>query len=241
MGDTDAPTTENPPESQENATCDITKPSIDILKEAKPSENIAITDPIEKTENTPLINVETTVKASTVDDTAVQKDSPKNVEELPKDKLCDILPKTIDELKNDNKPIAQSVKDEIDDAIKQKEKASLKNRSDIFSLNENKNLPSTIFSVGGAPSKTIHMTTNTNSSKTSSSNDTIGLAGSKQNQFRNPVTGIGVSSNDEFKNKPSKRKDGNPLLGVGYKDDEEFFNAPTSQRIPPGGYSKGLW
>ncbi|XP_044258994.1 microtubule-associated protein Jupiter-like [Tribolium madens] len=222
MGDVETPSNENVTESPppENATCDIPKPSIDILKEAKPSENIAINESNENVENPPIINIETTLKTSTTEDP---------VEEEP-----------VDKLKNDNKKVDESVHNAEEAVIKQKEKCSLRNKSDIFSLNENKNAPSTIFSVGGAPSKTIH-NTSVNSSKNSSSNETISSGASRQSQLRNPLTGMGVSSNDEFRTKPSKRKDGNPLLGVGYKDDDQVLNAPPSQRIPPGGWSKGLW
>ncbi|VEN61651.1 unnamed protein product, partial [Callosobruchus maculatus] len=55
--------------------------------------------------------------------------------------------------------------------------------------------------------------------------------------IRNPLTGTGLNSNDEYKFKGNKRRDGNPLLGVGYSPEA----MPSSQRIPPGGYSHKLW
>lgn len=71
------------------------------------------------------------------------------------------------------------------------------------------------------------------------------------------MTGTGVSSNDEIRKTCSGRKkgnidyaysrtyfcvnnfylDGNPVLGLGYAIDE----TPSTHRVPPGGYSKGLW
>lgn len=137
----------------ENTSCDIPKPSIDILKEAKPSENIAISD---------------------------------------REQSSETLTKESTEIKTDQ-TVIETIKDDV---VKS---PSVKNQSDIFSVKEIKNLPCTIFSVSGAPSKTIQK----------SSNDTIG---SKQSQFRNPLTGIGVNSKDEFKTKPSKRKGNNSNL-----------------------------
>ncbi|RZB41594.1 hypothetical protein BDFB_000734 [Asbolus verrucosus] len=176
MGDTDQKT-ENLIEPPANTDCDVSKPSIDILKEVKPSENISIDQT-----NTSLMNLETTFEP--LEPTVTTTETEKAAEETP-----------------------QAVDETKDAKEEQKEKA--RNRSDIFSLNENKNLPSTIFSVGGAPSKTIHKTISAGSNKTSSSIDTIVTQTSnmsKQSQYRNPLTGIGVSSNDEFKNKPSKRR-----------------------------------
>ncbi|EEZ99055.1 hypothetical protein TcasGA2_TC004930 [Tribolium castaneum] len=185
MGDVEAPSSENITETPapENATCDVPKPSIDILKEAKPSENIAINESNEKIENAPpTINIETTLKTSTTEDPVAEK--------------------PVDELKNDNKTVDDSAHNAEEAAIKQKEKCALRNKSDIFSVHENKNASTTIFSVGGAPAKTIHNTTSVNSS----SNETISSGASRQSHLRNPLTGMGVSSNDEFRTKPSKRK-----------------------------------
>ncbi|KAJ3666281.1 hypothetical protein Zmor_001734 [Zophobas morio] len=229
MGDIEAQVSENI--SEPNTACNIPKSSIDVLKESKPSENIAISEPQDKLHDSST--TDTAVAPSTINET-MQTAILKTACESESEKINNNL---VDELKN-NKTATDDLKSTTD-SCKQNEKVSLKNRSDIFSLNENKNLAPTIFSVGGAPSKTIHSSFNSYSNRTSS-NDTIGSI-SKQTQFRNPLTGIGVSSNDEFKNKPTKRRDGNPLLGVGYKDDNEFFGTTTTQRIPPGGYSKGLW
>ncbi|KAK9887617.1 hypothetical protein WA026_023576 [Henosepilachna vigintioctopunctata] len=55
---------------------------------------------------------------------------------------------------------------------------------------------------------------------------------------RNVLTGRGVNSIDEFKTKSARRKDGNPLLGIGY--DEPVIPNNTG-RVPPGGFSNGLW
>lgn len=35
--------------------------------------------------------------------------------------------------------------------------------------------------------------------------------------------------------------DGNPLLGTGYETPPNATPSGSSGRIPPGGYSKGLW
>lgn len=88
---------------------------------------------------------------------------------------------------------------------------------------------------GETPAKTIHRTTSGNSS----SIETINSGVFEQNQAKNPLKETEVSSNEELKTKTSKKKDGNPVLGVGYKKDEG--SKTPSHRIPPGGYSKGLW
>lgn len=60
-------------------------------------------------------------------------------------------------------------------------------------------------------------------------------------ESRNPVTGVGMNSNDEIRKTNSGRpRDGNPVLGIGYGNDEDNSQS-TNKRIPPGGYSKGLW
>ncbi|XP_045467103.1 microtubule-associated protein Jupiter-like [Harmonia axyridis] len=55
---------------------------------------------------------------------------------------------------------------------------------------------------------------------------------------RNVLTGRGVNSKDEFKSKSARRKDGNPVLGVGYDEPVVVSNVG---RVPPGGFSSGLW
>ncbi|KAL3278460.1 hypothetical protein HHI36_013781 [Cryptolaemus montrouzieri] len=55
---------------------------------------------------------------------------------------------------------------------------------------------------------------------------------------RNVLTGRGISSQDEFKYRSTRRKDGNPVLGLGY---EEPIAANNTGRVPPGGFSSGLW
>ncbi|XP_017776228.1 PREDICTED: uncharacterized protein LOC108562416 [Nicrophorus vespilloides] len=60
---------------------------------------------------------------------------------------------------------------------------------------------------------------------------------SKSDHNRNPLTGLGLGASDEIKKAANKRSDGNPVLGVGY--DKKISNSTT--RIPPGGFSHGLW
>ncbi|XP_044756869.1 uncharacterized protein LOC123315287 [Coccinella septempunctata] len=55
---------------------------------------------------------------------------------------------------------------------------------------------------------------------------------------RNVLTGCGVSSKDEFRSRSARRKDGNPVLGLGY---DEPVVANNTGRVPPGGFSSGLW
>lgn len=179
MGDLKETSNEEMRHNPPVAPCDVPKPSIDILKEAKPSANIAIRHSIDNVEESaPRRNNETTLKASATVN------------------LCEDKPET-----------PRQPGDEVADAgSKGEEKVAMKYRSDIFALKEAGNETSTIFSVGGAPSKTIHRTTSGSSSKNSCSSETINSGVSKQGQLRNPLTGMGVSSNDEFRTKPSKRK-----------------------------------
>ncbi|XP_020718055.1 microtubule-associated protein Jupiter isoform X1 [Ceratitis capitata] len=71
---------------------------------------------------------------------------------------------------------------------------------------------------------------------------------------RNPITGLGLGEDGVGGIKPKKpkdRRDGNPVTGEGYKPSNSYNNAvPTlnganqvinKNRIPPGGFSSGLW
>ncbi|GFG34859.1 hypothetical protein Cfor_12079 [Coptotermes formosanus] len=76
---------------------------------------------------------------------------------------------------------------------------------------------------------------------------------------RNPVTGVGVSSSDSIIRRRIKKRGGNPVTGGGYvataanheKESSSPPAAPTNNgtgsaeirrnRVPPGGYSSGLW
>ncbi|XP_054089233.1 microtubule-associated protein Jupiter isoform X1 [Zeugodacus cucurbitae] len=71
---------------------------------------------------------------------------------------------------------------------------------------------------------------------------------------RNPITGLGLGEDGVGGIKPKKpkdRRDGNPVTGEGYKPSNSFNNAVPSlnganqvinkNRIPPGGFSSGLW
>ncbi|GLV43762.1 jupiter [Carabus blaptoides fortunei] len=54
---------------------------------------------------------------------------------------------------------------------------------------------------------------------------------------RNPLTGEGYNDSDFIRQGTLRKKDGNPLLGEGYKN----ASNTKSGKIPPGGYSTGLW
>ncbi|XP_032307006.1 microtubule-associated protein Jupiter isoform X2 [Drosophila ananassae] len=71
---------------------------------------------------------------------------------------------------------------------------------------------------------------------------------------RNPITGLGLNGDGVGGLKPKKQKnrEGNPVTGEGYKPGANDFHqrADSSQggtpiinknRVPPGGYSSGLW
>ncbi|XP_028128857.1 uncharacterized protein LOC114325114 [Diabrotica virgifera virgifera] len=133
-----------------------------------------------------------------------------------------------------------------------------KNHSDIFSLKEENTISDLIFSVNGSPSRKVYRQVQ---NVPSDSPYPFGqVAEPHPNQvsprdkmrdkdsyhdvkrpshcIRNPLTGTGLSSNDEYKfHKGNKRTDGNPILGLGYTSDI----APSTHRIPPGGYSHKLW
>ncbi|XP_022900291.1 microtubule-associated protein Jupiter [Onthophagus taurus] len=57
--------------------------------------------------------------------------------------------------------------------------------------------------------------------------------------IRNPLTGVGMDV-EEVKRLP-RRREGNPLLGEGYDCEIKPTPNTSNGRIPPGGYSKGLW
>ncbi|XP_073959035.1 microtubule-associated protein Jupiter-like isoform X2 [Choristoneura fumiferana] len=69
---------------------------------------------------------------------------------------------------------------------------------------------------------------------------------------RNPVTGDGVALQPPRRRHPAAGlREGNPITGVGYKSLNGQINTVTSvngnsnmiahSRVPPGGYSSGLW
>ncbi|XP_047507978.1 microtubule-associated protein Jupiter isoform X1 [Pieris napi] len=67
---------------------------------------------------------------------------------------------------------------------------------------------------------------------------------------RNPVTGDGVLLPPVRRRHPQAQREGNPITGVGYKSLNGQINTVTSingnssilhNRVPPGGYSSGLW
>ncbi|XP_074039184.1 uncharacterized protein [Leptinotarsa decemlineata] len=133
-----------------------------------------------------------------------------------------------------------------------------RNQSDIFSLKEQTSVASSIFSINGSPSRKVfrkkeliastvipfgQVSTEPPSDKVSPRDrmrdrDSYNDIKRPTSSLRNPLTGTGLSSNDEYnKSRMTKRKDGNPLLGLGYSPEV----APSTHRIPPGGYSHKLW
>ncbi|XP_045518324.1 microtubule-associated protein Jupiter isoform X5 [Pieris brassicae] len=67
---------------------------------------------------------------------------------------------------------------------------------------------------------------------------------------RNPVTGDGVLLPPLRRRHPQAQREGNPITGDGYKSLNGQINTVTSingnssilhNRVPPGGYSSGLW
>ncbi|KAJ8952948.1 hypothetical protein NQ318_006565 [Aromia moschata] len=135
-----------------------------------------------------------------------------------------------------------------------------RNQSDIFSLKEETSIASSIFSVNGSPSRKVFRRKELTASnvfpfgqkeeppsdkataaptrdKPRDSKESYNELRRPSSSVRNPLTGTGLSSNDEYKFKGSKRKDGNPLLGLGYSPEA----TPSAHRIPPGGYSHKLW
>ncbi|KAJ8920425.1 hypothetical protein NQ315_005291 [Exocentrus adspersus] len=137
----------------------------------------------------------------------------------------------------------------------------VRNQSDIFSLKEQTSVTTAIFSINGSPSRKVYRRKDVVASNVfpfgsigkeeeppaekikepprSSTRDKDYYIEQKRpsNSARNPLTGTGLSSNDEYKFKGAKRKDGNPLLGLGYSPEA----TPSTHRIPPGGYSHKLW
>ncbi|XP_072383947.1 uncharacterized protein [Diabrotica undecimpunctata] len=132
-----------------------------------------------------------------------------------------------------------------------------KNHSDIFSLKEEDTISSYIFSVNGSPSRKVYRQVQNVPSNSPypfgqvaephpseisprdkmRDKDSYHEVKRPSHCLRNPLTGTGLSSNDEYKYKGNKRTDGNPILGLGYSSDI----APSTHRIPPGGYSHKLW
>ncbi|EAT33253.1 AAEL014490-PA [Aedes aegypti] len=108
-------------------------------------------------------------------------------------------------------------------------------------------------------SNCITAATNTNTnliaSPKSSSSSTVSSPRSPRFAQRNPVTGNGVEDYADKPRKPSSRRgeNGNPVTGEGYKSGgaaEINTTVPSlngaghvinKNRIPPGGFSSGLW
>ncbi|CAG9818372.1 unnamed protein product [Phaedon cochleariae] len=258
MGDTSNSVTE---ENEKNSKESITN----ALRPAKPSENIAISSATPLTSEEEFEKIHETVESEvnvreskgTLETSEKEKsDEPKKhpTEPTAKDtpskttQSSEKLPPTNLDLPTptslDKKPRGEP---NHNDRL-------LRNQSDIFSLKEQTSVSSSIFSINGSPSR-----------KVSRKRETVPIGGQLSeppadklstvsrdklrdrdsyndmkrptSSLRNPLTGTGLSSNDEYKFKSSKRKDGNPLLGLGY--DPEVV--PSGHRIPPGGFSHKLW
>ncbi|KAJ6636847.1 Microtubule-associated protein Jupiter [Pseudolycoriella hygida] len=101
------------------------------------------------------------------------------------------------------------------------------------------------------------LTNTTNSSSFSSSTDdsNYGFIKSPRISDRNPVTGMGIRDTFHRGRKMDGRRDGNPVTGQGYTELNTAVPALNASkpalngskqvinknRIPPGGFSSGLW
>ncbi|KAF7285364.1 hypothetical protein GWI33_010765 [Rhynchophorus ferrugineus] len=200
---------------------------------------------------------------SNIGDDANQKSNKdNNVEVLDETKIGECLTKMEETEDPKNKVEAKKPKEkgQVSDSTpcctNQTKRKIIRNQSDIFSLKDAPTtLQTSIFSVNGSPSRRVFRKQEPAGHVFQRSEDkSESGAASRRNRitrenyndekrpsssYRNPLTGTGLSSNDEYKSKGLKRKDGNPLLGLGY--DSEASSASSQHRIPPGGYSHKLW
>lgn len=146
------------------------------------------------------------------------------------------------------------ISDSLPCCISKPRQKIIRNQSDIFSLQDAPTtLQTSIFSVNGSPSRRVfrkqepagHVFQRSEDSDVKSAlksritRENYNDEKRPSSSYRNPLTGTGLSSNDEYKSKGLKRKDGNPLLGLGY--DAELPTINSQHRIPPGGHSHKLW
>lgn len=103
----------------------------------------------------------------------------------------------------------------------------IKNQSDIFTLNEETSIASSIFSINGSPSRKLHRKKGLPPNNVfplpvkedppaekvlpkekvkDSLRNSYGDLKRPSSSIRNPLTGTGLSSNDEYKCKTTKRK-----------------------------------
>ncbi|XP_013186289.1 microtubule-associated protein Jupiter isoform X4 [Amyelois transitella] len=101
---------------------------------------------------------------------------------------------------------------------------------------------------GGSPSQSPSKMTNGSASSTPSRGETTdGENSSYTPPKRNPVTGDGIHVPPPRRRHPAASlREGNPITGDGYKSMNGQINTVTSvnascQRVPPGGFSFGLW
>ncbi|XP_055645111.1 microtubule-associated protein Jupiter-like [Toxorhynchites rutilus septentrionalis] len=102
--------------------------------------------------------------------------------------------------------------------------------------------PSTPHMMGNQPIGATKVNGRSNGQKSSSSSQST-MPRSPRFAQRNPVTGHGIEDYADKPRKPSSRggciESGNPVTGEGYKSgDAAEIN---TNRIPPGGFSSGLW
>ncbi|XP_066141564.1 uncharacterized protein [Euwallacea fornicatus] len=130
------------------------------------------------------------------------------------------------------------VRENSEEEIEKKEKI-IRNQSDILSLKEvPTTLQTSIYSINGFPSRKVYRKPEPASYVFRRNENPFADEKRPSNSYRNPLTGTGLSSKDEYKSKEIKRKEGNPLLGLGYDNDTKV---KSRHRIPPGGYSHKLW
>ncbi|XP_033607973.1 microtubule-associated protein Jupiter isoform X2 [Cryptotermes secundus] len=132
----------------------------------------------------------------------------------------------------------------------------LENRPQSASLNRMKsNIPVGVVGAGSELGQ----------SSSSTSSKSVPIENGQQEMLstpkvrRNPVTGEGISSSDSTHRRRTQKRDGNPVTGEGYsavangeKESSSTQPAATTtngtgsaeirrNRVPPGGYSSGLW
>lgn len=248
----------------ENQSQSDQKQSVDLLRETKPAPDISINaaDPPEPAG--PQEKEKTPEKEAPMEKEAASP-SPANIETVFEklDTSSDKSDSTIESMEEKKAPQADY---EVRDCHKTDKQAS-----DIFSLKEvekgSKNINS-IWSISGAPSGRLNRRKDVPSSvfpvgcmgckeqpvseepsprrfldAVEASNDYIGHLDDtpkkrcSSSKSRNPVTGAGCE--EEATRTNSRKKDGNPVTGVGYEESPAAHS--PSGRVPPGGYSKGLW
>lgn len=196
--------------NQETTTdCNKPKPSIDLLRKAKSSLNISLA---EQTDNNNTITaiipeMSNSQSSSTIIEAKLPNDHSHSTHSA-------IIIKTTTKQSSTTK-----AGDTTQDESLSVRKISNRNQSDIFSLNktEDNNSFGTMYSVRGAPSRKQSSSSDNKSSSGQFNREKHTMSqelqqieleakSSKSINNRNPVTGMGVNSNDEFIIKPIKRR-----------------------------------